>query len=225
MSRSRERILPAQLEGRVYDRLREEILSGAIGRGEQLVEARLAAEFGISKTPVREALIRLQRDGLVEIEPYRGARVVRPSARDVREILELRRLLECHIARDLAARRPADVISAMALSIAESREALERGDAEELAESLTRFSDVLAAACENNRLEKVLDELRSVLLLIGNTTLGVADRESRSIEQHERILAAVRSGDEDDAERATVEHIRSIELDFTAEAERPNADP
>lgn len=224
MSKSRERILPSRLERRVYDRLREEILSGAIGRGEQLVEARLAADFGISKTPVREALIRLQRDGLVKIEPYRGARVVQPSGRDVREILELRRLLECHIARDLAERRPADVISALDLSITKSRQALERGDAEELADSLTGFSDVLTAACENMRLEKILNDLRSVLLMIGNTTLRAPDREARSIAQHERILAAVQSGDADEADRATVSHIRSIELDFAAEAERTSAD-
>ena len=71
---------------------------------------------------------------------------------------------------------------------------------------------------------KILDDLRSVLLMIGNTTLRAPDREARSIAQHERILAAVQSGDADEADRATVSHIRSIELDFAAEAERTSAD-
>ena len=79
-SDAREKIVPAQLERRVYERLRDEIIAGSLEPGEQLVEARIATEFGVSKTPVREALIRLQRDGLVEIEPYRGARVLEPSA-------------------------------------------------------------------------------------------------------------------------------------------------
>src|ERR671936_2125325 len=99
-------IIPAQLERRVYERLRDQILNGELRPGDQLVEARLASELGVSKTPVREALIRLQRDGLVHTEPYRGARVMSPSEADVREILELRLALECHIVRDLAERRP-----------------------------------------------------------------------------------------------------------------------
>ena len=78
---AREKILPAQLERRVYERVRDEIVSGALRPGEQLVEARIAADLGVSKTPVREALIRLQRDGLVEIEPYRGARGSSPRRR------------------------------------------------------------------------------------------------------------------------------------------------
>src|SRR5919201_6943356 len=97
MAPVREKIVPTQLERRVYERLRAEIGSGQLRPGEQVVEARLAAELGVSKTPVREALIRLQRDGLVEIEPYRGARVRELSPRDVHEILELRRLLECPV--------------------------------------------------------------------------------------------------------------------------------
>ena len=63
----RQRILPAQLERRVYEQLRDEILSGTLTTGTQLVEARIATDLGVSKTPVREALIRLQRDGLVEM--------------------------------------------------------------------------------------------------------------------------------------------------------------
>src|SRR5437667_1552391 len=100
----RRPILPAQLERRVYERLLHEITSGVLLPGEQLVEARIADELGVSKTPVREALIRLQRDGLVEIAPYRGARVLQPSKEDIVEILELRLCIEAYVARDLAER-------------------------------------------------------------------------------------------------------------------------
>ena len=210
---AREKILPAQLERRVYERLRDEIVSGALKPGEQLAEARIAAELGVSKTPVREALIRLQRDGLVEIEPYRGARVVEPSADDVREILELRSLLECQIARDLAVRRPPDVLEALEASIADGKSALDAGDTRRLLDDLTEFSDILAEACGNSRLVKLLVDLRSVLLLIGNTSLRAPGREERSIAEHELILAAIRLGDPDAAVRTTEAHIRSVEHD------------
>src|SRR3990172_3366123 len=159
---AREKILHAQLERRVYGALRNEILSGALAPGDQLVEARIAEELGVSKTPVREALIRLQRDALVEIEPYRCARVIEPSDRDVVEISELRLLIETAIVRDLAGWRPADVIAALERSIAESKRALAAGERERFLARLQEFSDILADACENTRMGKALTDLRSV---------------------------------------------------------------
>jgi DNA-binding GntR family transcriptional regulator len=208
-----DKIVPAQLERRVYERLRDQILGGDLRPGDQLVEARLASELGVSKTPVREALIRLQRDGLVHAEPYRGARVMSPSEEDVREILELRLALECHIARDLAERRPADVLSELDATIVEGRQALSAGRRARVLASLTEFSDIMAASSGNARLARVLGELRSVLLLIASTSLQASGREERSLDQHERILKAVKAGDAEQAARATVDHIRSIELD------------
>jgi len=210
---ARAKIVPAQLERRAYERLRDEILSGALAPGEQLVEARIADELGISKTPVREALIRLQRDGLVAIEPYRGARVIEPSPQDVREILELRLVLESQIARDLASRRPPEVLAALGASIDRSKAALTKGRKRELLDSLTEFSDIQAEACGNSRMTKLLVDLRSALLLIGNTSLRVEGREQRSIAEHEAILAAIDAGDPEAAARATAAHIGSIERD------------
>lgn len=208
-----EKIVPAQLERRVYERLRDWIVDGVHPPGSQLVEARIAEELGVSKTPVREALIRLQRDGLVQIEPYRGARVLEPSADDIREVLELRSLLECHIARDLATRRPQEVLDALERCVAESKAALAAGDGQALLDLLTEFSDLMADACGNTRMVKLLGDLRSVLLLIGTSSLRAPGREARSIDEHDAILAAIRSGDADAAAAATAAHIRSIEHD------------
>jgi DNA-binding GntR family transcriptional regulator len=208
-----EKIVPAQLERRVYERLRDGIVVGVHPPGSQLVEARIAEDLGVSKTPVREALIRLQRDGLVQIEPYRGARVLEPSADDIREVLELRSLLECQIARDLAAWRPEAVLEALERCVSESKAALAAGDGQALLDSLTEFSDLMADACGNSRMVKLLGDLRSVLLLIGTTSLRAPGREARSIAEHEDILAAIRRGDGDAAVEATATHIRSIERD------------
>jgi DNA-binding GntR family transcriptional regulator len=213
---AREKILPAQLERRVYERLRDEIVSGELRPGAQLVEARIADELGVSKTPVREALIRLQRDGLVAIEPYRGARVTQPSPEDVREILELRLLLECRVARDLAERRPPEVLRSLQLSVDKCLGALAIGDRPTCLDGLTEFSDIQAEACGNSRMAKLLVDLRSVLLLIGTTSLRAPGRERRSLDEHEAILAAIKAGDPDAAATATAAHIRSIERDSLA---------
>jgi DNA-binding GntR family transcriptional regulator len=214
---TQEKIVPAQLERRVYERLRDAIVSGALEPGAQLVEARIADELGVSKTPVREALIRLQRDGLVSIEPYRGARVINPSPDDIREILELRSLLEGQIARDLATRRPEHVIAALEASIEASKRALRSRNRRQFVDSLTAFSDLQADACGNSRMAKLLVDLRSVLLLIGTTSLRAAGRAERSVAEHEAILEAIKAGEPEVAARATAAHIRSIERDSLAE--------
>jgi DNA-binding GntR family transcriptional regulator len=207
---AREKILPAQLERRVYERIRDDISSGLLQPGDQLVEARLANDLGVSKTPVREALIRLQRDGLVEIEPYRGARVLEPSPDDVRETLELRTLLECHIARQLAAARPPALLEALAATVKRGRRALERGDGTEVADALTEFSEIFMGGSANGRLVGVLTELQSVMLLIGSSSLHAEGREARSLNEHARILAAMKKGDGDAAAAATARHIESV---------------
>jgi DNA-binding GntR family transcriptional regulator len=212
------KIVPAQLERRVYERLRDDIVSGLLRPGDQLVEARLASELGVSKTPVREALIRLQRDGLVSIEPYRGARVLEPSAGDIREIRDLRELLECHIARQLALTRPPDTLAALDATVTRGRKALEAGDQAAVAEALTDFSDVFAGAADNSRLAEVLRGLRSVMLLIGSASMHAEGRNRRSLDEHARIVKAIRSGDADAAAAATSKHIRSVERDTRAAA-------
>jgi DNA-binding GntR family transcriptional regulator len=211
--RPRTPIIPAQLERRVYEQLLDDIVGGAVAPGEQLVEARIAEDLGVSKTPVREALIRLQRDGLVEIEPYRGARVLQPSEQDVIEIFELRVCIEAHVARDLAERQPPEVLKRLRKSIIASRAALDRRDKRAFVKSLRDFNDALAAGCGNQRMAKVLSELRNILELIGNTSLRVPGREHRSIDEHEAIASAIERGDPEAAMRATAEHILSVQRD------------
>ena len=96
---------------------------------------------------------------------------------------------------------------------ASCRQALQAGDETRVLSALTEFSDVMADAGGNRRLEKALDELRSVLLMIANTSLRRPGREARSLAEHERILAAIRAGDAEEAAAATEAHIRSIEED------------
>jgi DNA-binding GntR family transcriptional regulator len=210
------KILPAQLERRVYERLRDDIVSGRVRPGDQLVEARLASELGVSKTPVREALIRLQRDGLVLIEPYRGARVLEPSAHDIREILELRELLECHIARELARTQPQEALATLEATVSRGRLALDEADEAAVADALTEFSDAFTNATENVRLAEVLRSLRSVMLLIGSASMHAEGRNRRSLDEHERILKAIRRGDPDAAATATSRHLHSVERDTRA---------
>lgn len=206
--------VPRQLETFCYESIRAAILGGALAPGEQLVESRLANEMGISKTPVREALIRLSADGLVDIAPYRGARVAEIAPDEVRHIIDLRLLLELPIIACLAESRPAAAVEGLVDSIRCSREALVADDRAAYLESIWAFSSIIYSTCENPRIVQVLTSLADQFHLIGATALRSTGRDRRSVDEHQAILTAVQDGDVVRSVAAARSHVESITADL-----------
>lgn len=150
----------------MYRALCREITSGRLPAGQLLSEARLAAEFGVSRTPVREALIRLRADTLVAAEPRRGSRVIRLGANDVREILDVRRCLEAHIVRRLVTTPRPSVLNALIEATRRSEVGVESGNTRMALEATEAFGQALRLACHSQRMRHILESLRSVLCTI-----------------------------------------------------------
>jgi DNA-binding GntR family transcriptional regulator len=201
------------LEESVYEAVRDSIISGELRPGDFLVEAQLSEDMGISKTPVREALIRLARDGLVVQELHRRSRVATPTADDVRQACELRRWVEGEIAARAARDADPELIARLEASIGDSERALKRRDARRWATAIEAFTDVLVEHAGNHYAAELLERMRNILSLIANVSQGAPGRRDRSITEHESILAAIRAGDPDAAAAATREHLDSIERD------------
>jgi GntR family transcriptional regulator, rspAB operon transcriptional repressor len=205
---------PSSLEEHVYELIKQDILSARLAQGTQLVEARLAEEFGVSKTPVREALIRLRLDGLVDIERFRGARVIRPSLKDAKEIFELRRWIESGIAARIAEQRPEEVLDQLLKNIRWTQQALREGREDDYLAAIREFDHILAAGTGNTRAARILLDLYNIFAVIAAATLLAPRRRERSIEEHQRIFDAILAGDRDGVTAATNEHIHSIERDY-----------
>jgi DNA-binding GntR family transcriptional regulator len=201
------------LDAAVCDAIRERILSGELRPGDPLVEAQLSAEFGVSKTPVREALIALGRDGLVDQVPYHVTRVSTPVRADIKEACEVRGWLESEIAASAALAGDEELFAALAESIEDSRKALQAGDLPAYSEAVEAFSDLLLEACGNRFAVEFVQRLRNTLALTANVAQRTAGRRERSIEEHTEILEAVRKGDATGARVATRTHMASIEND------------
>ena len=206
----RRQLEPRSLERGVYERLRDEILKGIIPPAEPLIEAQLAAELGVSKTPVREALIRLQRDGLVEIRPYKGARVRRPSFEDVLQAVEVRMWVEIEVARALAAVPEQALIERLEQNMTDTQEALDADDYDEFVRTVSEFSQILLEAHGNQYAMQVVESLRNILALIGSAFRRAPGRKQASIDEHRAIAAGIAAGDPDAAEEATRIHLESI---------------
>ena len=149
-----------QLKDSVYLKLRQEIVSARLPPGYLLREAELAARFGVSKTPLREAFVRLEKDGFVEIAPYRSAVVGGYSRQDLREIYEVRELLEGLCAREAALNIATEDLAALSRIVRDSTAVFEAGDSDQLAALLDEFDVVLYAQSKNSRITAMLNNIR-----------------------------------------------------------------
>ena len=195
------------LRGRVFSRLREDILNGKYDEGVELREIAIGEELGVSRTPVREAFRQLELEGLIKIIPNKGAYVVGISDKDVRDIYILRSRLE-----GLAARWAVDHITEEQMEEMEENVYLakfhtEKGHNEQIFELDNRFHELLYEASGSKILEHQLKDYHQYVLRIRKKTLASAKRGTQSNLEHEAILEAIKNKNADDAERLAHEHM------------------
>nr|BFE57890.1 GntR family transcriptional regulator [Dactylosporangium thailandense] len=200
-----------------YERLRGEIVAGGLAPGTVLLETVLAERLGVSRTPVREALAMLERDGLLERD-RRGYRVRTRSPEELLEIYEARIALESTCAAGAAGRR-SDLDLARLRHL--TGEAAAATDPVRLRELQAGWHRALRAAAGNATIIDLLERLDSLLAVYDADEPTLADRDVAARE-HARIVAAVAAGDAEEARRATIAHLdRSREARLAKLATRP----
>jgi GntR family transcriptional regulator, rspAB operon transcriptional repressor len=197
----------------VYEELKSAIVDLRLAPGDPLREATLAEQLGVSKTPIREALTRLEQEGLVETTSFKGAVVSGYSRQDLIEIYELRELLENAAARVAAESMPDADRDRLGRICRESRKLAKGGDAPGLAALISAFDDVLFDQVSNSRIRALIGNLRAHLTRIGQLTAEIPGRIEASVDEHEKILEAIAARDPDLAERRMSQHIRSVRDD------------
>lgn len=190
-----------------YQKMREAIQSGQLKPGARLREVELAEWLGSSRTPVREALNRLQTEGLVVQEPRRGMIIAELDHSMVSELYFMREVLEGTAAR-LAARHASDVEISMLREIAERDKNL-ASEPLKLAKNNRMFHETLYRAAHNRYLLKTLSMLQESLALLGPTTLAMPGRASSAYEEHDALVQAIERHDAQAAEEMSRAHIRS----------------
>jgi len=193
----------------VYQQLREQILSGQLAPGEALSEYRLASALGASRTPVREALRRLESVGLVRSLPHHGVFVRELGIRDVIEIFELREQLE-----SLAARRAVEhhhvtpeLVDELEQRQREALQLIREGKLRESFPVANPIHDRIIGFADNARLVNVLGQLAEQIQLLGMVGLRSAGRAEQVIDEHLKLIDALRRNDADGAEAAMREHL------------------
>jgi DNA-binding GntR family transcriptional regulator len=207
------------LSERVTQELRQAILSRRHKPGERLVEDRLSVELGVSRVPIREALHALAAEGLVDVQPRRGATVAAVSPEVARDLVEVRATLEGLNARLAARHREAGIVDELRLVLAAGNRAAQVADVAELVRLNGEFHDKLAEAGRNSILWDIMRTLRERTRLVFAT--NTVSRAVQDWDEHSRILAAVIEGDEELAAMLATRHVRrAAEAAFAAEIAR-----
>lgn len=203
------RVAPLQVKDLVYERLRESLIDLTFAPGEPLREAALVERFGVSKTPIREALVRLEREGLVEIAPYRGARARTYTEADLREFYEIREILETECVRRVAQAPEGGLRDALTRNVDSSTQALERGDLSVVAQRIDEFGTLLLSQVQNGMITDLLDRLQAHLKRIGPANVD-QDHFSTTVDEQRAILSAITARDADRAQDLLRLHLQHL---------------
>lgn len=201
------------LRGRVFRRLREDILTGVYKEQDELRESTIGEELGVSRTPVREALRQLELEGLVTIIPNKGAYVTGITQKDVHDIYRVRSMLEGMCARWATEHITEEQIDELEEIVLLSEFHLrKKGEASmaQVSELDGKFHKVLYEASDSRILEHVLSDFHKYVQMARRLSVKTKDRAEKSVAEHKEILEAIRDRDKDLAEKLANRHIMKV---------------
>ena len=201
------------LSGRVFNEIRDGILQGKYKENEELREATLGKELGVSRTPVREALRQLELEGLVNIIPNKGAYVTGISDKDVKDIYIIRSMIEGLCARwatkNITTQQLDELEEIMLISEFHMKKGTD-GCAEQMAQLDGRFHSILYEASNSRMLCHVLQDFHKYVQQARKSSILSEERARKSIREHKQILRAIKDKDAETAEQLANEHIRHV---------------
>lgn len=183
------------LRGRVFHKIREDILNGKYKENDELREAAIGEELGVSRTPVREAFRQLELEGLLHIVPNKGAYVTGITSKDIADIYMIRSLLEGLCAQWATERITEEQMQEMEENVYLSEFHAEKGHTEQIAVLDNRFHEILYEACDSKMLEHLLKDFHQYVYRVRKQTLAQDSRGNASNHEHRKIMEAIKEHD------------------------------
>lgn len=195
----------------VFESLREAIIQGRLKPGERLMEMQLADEMGVSRTPVREAIRKLELEGFVVMIPRKGAYVSGISVKDIVDVFEVRAALEA-LAAGLAAERITDEeLEELERSLVQTTEISDKDNIGAIVENDTNFHDLIYKACRNERLVQIITHLKEQIQRFRTTSLSQPGRLRDALVEHRAIVEAISDRNIEMSQNLAREHIENAE--------------
>lgn len=211
------RLVPIRLDNykplreMVFESLREAIIQGRLKPGERLMEIQLADEMGVSRTPVREAIRKLELEGFVVMVPRKGAYVAGISVKDIVDVFEIRAALEALAAGLAAERITPDEMEELERSLVVISEVSSKDDINAIVETDTNFHELIYKASRNERLSQIVTHLKEQIQRFRTTSLSQPGRSKNALEEHRKIVEAISDRNVELAQNLAREHIENAE--------------
>lgn len=195
----------------VSESLRKAIKDGVLKPGERLMEIQLADELGVSRTPIREAIRKLELEGFVVMVPRRGTYVADISLKDIAQVFEIRSALE-ELSAGLAAERiTPDELEDLERILVEINEYIANDDFDKIVDADIRFHDVLYHASRNNRLVDILNNLREQMLRFRSISMHYPGRLAATWEEHRQLVENIANHNSAQARKIAKKHMENSE--------------
>jgi DNA-binding GntR family transcriptional regulator len=204
---------PISIRIQVLNQLRDSILTSKIAPGERLYEEKLAAGIGSSRTPIREALHVLEREGLVESIPRVGYVVKALNPEEFDEIVEIRKAIECLAAIWASARLNGPFLKDLKENIKKSKVLIRQGNVKQFVDLDAKFHERIARASGRKRIYEMSQTLRSHMLSYRVSSIYEVGGTERAVAGHERIVEAIQSQDKEKIEAAVISHLNQVKKD------------
>ncbi len=193
----------------VFTTLRQAILRGELKPGERLMEIQLANKLGVSRTPIREAIRKLELEGLVLMIPRKGAEVAEITEKNLRDVLEVREALEVLAVQLACEKMNEEQIERLKIASKEFEETLVENDITQIAEADVRFHDVVYEATDNKRLVQLLNNLREQMYRYRVEYLKRETVRQTVVEEHEELIQAIIDRNKEGAATNICKHIEN----------------
>ncbi len=195
------------LRDSVFQTLRDEILRGELKPGQRLMEIHLADRLGVSRTPVREAVRKLEQEGLVQMIPRRGAVVANITEEDLRDVLEVRKVLECLAMELVCRRRTEEDLTALKQALDDFRREIRSGEQSRIAVCDVVFHELIYEMTGNQRLIQILNSMRGPMYRYRMEYLKEEEKRTMLVEEHLDMVSAIENRDVRAAKKIITQHI------------------
>ena len=193
----------------VFNTLRQAILRGELKPGERLMEIALAERLGVSRTPIREAMRKLELEGLVVMIPRRGAQVANITEKDLNDVLEVRIALENVAIEKACSRMTEEGMEAIRQAASEFEQMIAKDDLVDMAQADVAFHEAIYKAADNKRLMQVLNNLREQIYRYRVEYLKEDETRDQLVREHRELMTAIRNRDVALAQEISFRHIEN----------------
>ena len=193
----------------VFNTLRQAILRGELKPGERLMEIHLANKLGVSRTPIREAIRKLELEGLVTMIPRRGAEVAQITEKSMNDVLEVRRAMDALCVELACDRITPEELQDLKKACDTFEAAVKTDDIKQIAQADVAFHDIIYAATDNRRLIQLLNNLREQMYRYRIEYLKKKECYPQLLEEHQTIIDSIESRDKGRATQITGQHIKN----------------